>query len=143
MTHPNDLVPTSSPRRPTPGDDLGFDLVQVVPTSTRDEVELTSTDDLTENTTTSSPGTTSTRPFITTRTHPFWTDVRNLLNDNTWHPRAEIQELGKKHHLADRTIANLLPRAAKRQWIRRSHGHIQIRDQAALDAALDLKAGRP
>lgn len=79
------------------------------------------------------PGTTW---LITDRTRPFWHHTRDLLIDGDWHHRDELYAIGKTHGLAERTIANLLPRASNRRWIERSRGQVRIRDRAALDQAL-------
>lgn len=81
------------------------------------------------------PGTTW---LITDRTRPFWTATRDLLADTRWHHRDELYDLGQTHGLAERTIANLLPRASKRGWIARSRGHVRIRDVEAFTAALTM-----
>lgn len=61
MHHPTpDLVPTSSPPRPTRGDDLRNRPRPSSPSPTGDEVELASNHHHTNNTPTSSHGTTST-----------------------------------------------------------------------------------
>lgn len=82
-----------------------------------------------------------TDPIITNRSRPFFQHLRDLLIDGNWHHRDEVFTIGRQHGLADRTIANLLPRASKRRWISRSRGHVRIRDRAAFEAALDLMDG--
>ncbi len=83
-----------------------------------------------------------TNHLITNRTRPFWNATRDLLiSDLGWHHRDELYNLGKTHGLAERTVANLLPRASKRRWISRSRGHVRLRDRAALEAALAMDAG--
>lgn len=83
------------------------------------------------------------RPLITDRTETFWTEVYALLRDGCGHDTADLIELGARHGLAPRTIENLIPRAARRRWLSRSHGVIVIRDRNAfLEATRCLAAAR-
>ena len=136
------LVPASSPG----GDDLPGVTSSLVPHPYRGRGHTEAVETPLNNTTPARPRdefkTPSNTYLVTARTKPFWEHTLHLLDDGAWHHRDELHALGKHHGLADRTIANLLPRASKRRWIERSRGYVRIRDRAALDAALDLSEAR-
>lgn len=69
-------------------------------------------------------------PFITPRTRPFWQSVHAVLQDGNPHPINDLITLGEAHNLAERTVRNLVPRAARRGLLNRHHGRITLVDNA-------------
>lgn len=81
------------------------------------------------------PGTTW---LITNRTRPAWTAVLDLLDDNNWHPTADVyQAMRATSGLADRTIRKHLNSAGHRQWIQTRRGRTRLRNPDLIEAALD------
>lgn len=81
------------------------------------------------------PGTTW---LITNRTRPAWTAVLDLLDDNNWHPTADVyQAMRATSGLADRTIRKHLNSAGRRQWIETRRSRTRLRNPHLIEAALD------
>lgn len=81
------------------------------------------------------PGTTW---LITNRTRPAWTAVLDLLDDNNWHPTADVyQAMRATSGLADRTIRKHLNSAGRRRWIETRRGRTRLRNPHLIEAALD------
>ena len=137
MTTHNPARPCSSPARPAARDDQQIGARPSSPTLSGDEHRMESPQTSIETTTQLVPGRAEPRPLITDHNRPFFQHLRDLLIDGNWHHRDEVFTIGRTHGLAERTIANLLPRASHRRWISRSRGHVRIRDRAALERALD------
>lgn len=89
-----------------------------------------------------SPRTTGGRWLVTPRTAPAWQSILDLLDDNHWHPRSEVEHLlATNANLASRTIASYLNSASARGWINIRRGRIRLRHAHLIEADLEAFGG--
>lgn len=144
MTNPehpsDDIVPTSSPPRPTPGDDLRNRPRPSSPSLTGDEVELESKTPPVENTSSSSTTGTNWNPHHPVTTTAWTAVVESLTRraeDGLWSSREIAIAIAKQTGLTRSRAVDLIASAIRHGYLEERpypdwceahrHGHTQVR----------------
>lgn len=82
------------------------------------------------------------RWLVTTRTTPAWHAVLDLLDNDQWHPRTDVEHAMKTTaDLHPTTVRGLLRSASRRGWIRMHRGRIRLRNAHLIEADLETYGG--